>query len=195
MIRVPRNAKHDAQPIVFLHGLGLGLTQYQVFLSHLLKAVPDRPILVPLQPHVSQEIFHPRYLKPMGRHATAKALAGLLVELGWAEVPVEESGGEDATAKDPSGRRGVTVVSHSKWVFRNSYHVPSKLIPPHSGSFLHAWLLKAHPDMIIRSCFVDPVTFCSWEGGALSLVPLTAEPEFTRGYYRSVLQLRLPPML
>ena len=35
----------------------------------------------------------------------------------------------------------------------------------HSGSFGHAWLLKAHPRLITRSCFVDPVTFCSWEGG------------------------------
>ena len=35
-----------------------------------------------------------------------------------------------------------------------------------NGSFVHAWLLKAHPELFRRSCFVDPVTFCSWEGGA-----------------------------
>ncbi|KAI0773436.1 hypothetical protein BC629DRAFT_1583095 [Irpex lacteus] len=143
LLRIPRNAKHDARPIVFLHGLGLGLTQYKIFLSSLLKAVPDRPVLVPLQPHVSQEIFHPKYLRPMGRHESANALAGLLVELGWVDQPTDESEPEDSTrVKKP----GVTVVSHS------------------NGSFLHAWLLKEHPRMVARSCFVDPVTFCSWEG-------------------------------
>lgn len=27
-------------------------------------------------------------------------------------------------------------------------------------------MLKAHPEMVTSSCFVDPVTFCSWEGDA-----------------------------
>ena len=35
-----------------------------------------------------------------------------------------------------------------------------------SGSYTHAWMLKEHPKLVTRSCFVDPVTFCSWEGGA-----------------------------
>ncbi|KAI0702899.1 hypothetical protein BC835DRAFT_1320187 [Cytidiella melzeri] len=143
LLRVPRHAKHDARPIVFLHGLGLGLTQYKLFLSHLLTAVPDRPVLVPLQPHVSQEIFHPRYLKPMGRHECAKAVASLLVYLGWVNQPSEESEPEDSTKVD---KPGVTFISHS------------------NGSFLHAWFLKEYPQMVARSCFVDPVTFCSWEG-------------------------------
>ena len=25
-------------------------------------------------------------------------------------------------------------------------------------------MLKVHPEAIYKSCFVDPVTFCSWEG-------------------------------
>ena len=25
-------------------------------------------------------------------------------------------------------------------------------------------MLKNHPELVSRSCFVDPVTFCSWEG-------------------------------
>ncbi|KAI0347262.1 hypothetical protein BDW22DRAFT_1480926 [Trametopsis cervina] len=143
LLRIPRNAKRDAAPVVFLHGLGLGLTQYKIFISHLLKAIPDRPVLVPLQPHVSQEIFHPRFLRPMGRHESAKALAGLLLDLGWVNQPTDESEPEDASRVE---KPGVAVVSHS------------------NGSFLHAWLLKEHPRMVARSCFVDPVTFCSWEG-------------------------------
>lgn len=34
-----------------------------------------------------------------------------------------------------------------------------------SGSFIHSWMLKAYPELITRSCFIDPVVFCSWEGG------------------------------
>jgi len=40
----------------------------------------------------------------------------------------------------------VVVVSHS------------------NGTVLHAWLLKAHPGLVTASCFVDPFTFCLWEG-------------------------------
>lgn len=98
---------------MFLHGLGLGLTQYKLFLTHLLKTVPDRPVLVPLQPHVSQELFHPKYLQPMGRHESTAALAGLLAKLGWAEERSEESEVED-NGKNPIRKSGVTVVSHSK---------------------------------------------------------------------------------
>ncbi|THG99314.1 hypothetical protein EW026_g3004 [Hermanssonia centrifuga] len=143
ILRIPPrwSAESGQRPIVFLHGLGLGLTQYSMFLSHLLQAVNDLPVLIPLQPHVSQEIFHPRFLKPMSRHESAAALAGLLQELGWVKGRDEDG---DIVQEDAPA--GVTVVSHS------------------NGSFLHAWMLKAYPEMATRSCFVDPVTFCSWEG-------------------------------
>lgn len=39
---------------------------------------------------------------------------------------------------------GVTILSHS------------------NGTIVHAWLLKDCPDLVKRSCFVDPVTFCRW---------------------------------
>jgi len=35
-----------------------------------------------------------------------------------------------------------------------------------NGSFLHAWMLKEYPEMISRSCFIDPVVFCIYEGDA-----------------------------
>ncbi|KZW04256.1 hypothetical protein EXIGLDRAFT_709620 [Exidia glandulosa HHB12029] len=41
---------------------------------------------------------------------------------------------------------GVTVLSHS------------------NGSIPHAWLVKEYPRLVRRSCFVDPVVFCTWEG-------------------------------
>ena len=82
-----------------------------------MKAVPNRPILIPLQPHISQEIFHPNYLRPMGRHETAEVLARLLVKLGWVKDTTEDSASEtDDRGKYLYTSRGVTVVSHSKYV-------------------------------------------------------------------------------
>ncbi|GJE84212.1 alpha/beta hydrolase [Phanerochaete sordida] len=143
ILRIPHgwSMQKGPRPVIFLHGLGLGLTQYKMFLSNLLRAAKDRPVLVPLQPHVSQELFHPNYLKPMNRHQSADVLAELLEELGWARRRSDDS--DSSVSEEP---KGVTVLSHS------------------NGSFLHAWLLKAYPEMVSRSCFVDPVTFCSWEG-------------------------------
>jgi len=122
-------AKWDAMtsphPIVFLHGLGLGLVQYHVLLSHLAETFGDRPILVPLQPQVSQNIFHPLFLKPLDRHQMADRLAGLIEELGWATLfPKDknskemDSQGEKNVGSSLNGNtgRGVTVLSHSKYI-------------------------------------------------------------------------------
>lgn len=116
ILRVPPSwtAEKGRRPIVFLHGLGLGLTQYKMFLTHLMRAVPDRPILVPLQPHVSQEIFHPAFLRPMGRHEYAATLATLLEELGWARRRDTEGEGDGPISGDDAAAQGVTMFSHSK---------------------------------------------------------------------------------
>lgn len=97
-----------------MHGLGLGLVQYHMLLSHFFSEFPDRAVLVPLQPHISQDIFHPTFLSPMDRHETADCLAALLRELGW--VAVEgESDEEDTGATQEGDRKGhVTMISHSK---------------------------------------------------------------------------------
>ena len=103
-----------------MHGLGLGLTQYRRFIEQVFVALPDHPILVPLLPHVSQEILHPRYLRPMGRKEMTECLAGLIAELGWADLDipspevsdVEEKSAPQDTAKQVP--KGVTMLSHSK---------------------------------------------------------------------------------
>jgi len=144
LIRVPNNWDPNnahTRPVVFLHGLGLGLAQYAAFFTRLMKAIPEHPIVVPIQPHISHDIFHPRFISPMGRYEMVQCLAGLLRKLGW--VSEDNSAGEPIMSKNLSG---VIMFSHS------------------NGSFAHAWFTKAHPEMIARSCFVDPVTFCSWEG-------------------------------
>lgn len=174
ILRVPAtwDARSGPRPIVFLHGLGLGLFQYCRFLEHVFAAVPGHPVLVPLLPHVSQEILHPRYLRPMGRQEMVQCLAGLISELGWADITnlMSDTPDSDEQIKSkkgdtkPRSRKGITILSHSKCVF-SFYGCPGHFAhTTHSGSFAHAWLLKAHPGMASRSCFVDPVTFCSWEG-------------------------------
>ena len=106
-----------------MHGLGLGLTQYRTYIEHMFVSLPDHPILVPLLPHVSQEILHPRYLRPMDRKEMTDCLASLLAELGWAELEApspEASDSEEkisltSTSVHPVSKpKGVTMFSHSK---------------------------------------------------------------------------------
>ncbi|KZS98053.1 hypothetical protein SISNIDRAFT_436884 [Sistotremastrum niveocremeum HHB9708] len=129
IVRMPRSydIRNGPNPVVFIHGLGLGLFQYQLLLSELFSKLPDHPVLIPLQPHISQDIFHPHFLTPKPRVETVRTFTAVIEQLGWHE-------------------KGVTCISHS------------------NGSYAHAWLLKECSHLIKRSCFVDPVTFCSWEG-------------------------------
>ncbi|KAI4525653.1 hypothetical protein K525DRAFT_234222 [Schizophyllum commune Loenen D] len=153
MLRIPPtwDSETGPRPLIFVHGLGLGLLQYSMQLNYLLRRFSDRPVLFLLQPSISQDIFHPRFLSPPSRRETSKRLAKLIESLGWASLQEEFVGSDDEIAvaralakqKRPSG---VTMLSHS------------------NGSYTHAWMLKDYPNIVTRSCFVDPVTFCSWEG-------------------------------
>ena len=103
LLRIPANWDRETgpDPVIFLHGLGLGIWQYQTMITHFLKEMPDIPILIPIQPQISQDFFHPRYLKPMLRDEKVACLTSLLQSLGWVKVSEKE-------------KKGVTVVSHSK---------------------------------------------------------------------------------
>ena len=142
LVRVPPtwNAYKDPTPIVFTYGVGLGLPMYSTILHGFLTRTPDRPLFVLLQPHVSQQIFHPRFLVPKNKKETMITMRQLLIDFGWVPNPAD---GE----KDGPKPRGITLASHS------------------NGSYVHAWFLKDAPDIVARSLFIDPVTFCGWEGG------------------------------
>jgi hypothetical protein len=123
LIRIPQgwSPSSEKRPIVFMHGLGLGLVQYVIFLFHLLDAFQDRPLLVPIPPYISQNVFHPRYLRPMPSWELTVTLSGLLSDLDW--VHDETRGAEEheievllAPQKAQALGRGVTMVSHSKSV-------------------------------------------------------------------------------
>jgi hypothetical protein len=108
------------RPIIFLHGLGLGLLQYNLFITHLLENFPDHPVLVPLPPQISQNIFHPKFLKPFSRRQMVDLLTGLLGNLGWLHPAPncneDTLNGEDKITEPSPGRNpaGVIVISHSK---------------------------------------------------------------------------------
>ena len=148
MLRIPAewDATSSPRPIVFLHGLGLGLLQYHVFLSHLLETFTDRPILVPLQPQVSQDIFHPLFLKPLDRYQMADRLAGLIEELGWATLPSNSKNtkGMDSKEKEAESSqiedtgKGITMLSHSKYTsFINGLSFISKTNLPQRILYAH----------------------------------------------------------
>ena len=95
LVRTPKTTSSQ-RPIIFLHGLGLGVLQYHSLIKTLIREFPTRPILIPLQPHISQDLFHPRFLKPLGRHETIDCLLKVIKEHRWEED-------------------GVDVLSHSKY--------------------------------------------------------------------------------
>jgi len=112
MVRVPKRWDPEnptTRPIVFLHGLGLGLPHYGILITSLLRRFSNRPLLVPIQPHVSQRIFHGTFTRPLGRRATAEGIVGAMRKHGF--VPGDDRSHE-ATIGDPM--TGVTMLSHSK---------------------------------------------------------------------------------
>jgi hypothetical protein len=104
-LRQPNVVTDETQePIVFMHGLGIGPAQYSMFISQILREFPNRPVLVPLQPHISQALLHPGHLQTLGKAELVDTLHGLLQELGWA------ASDEKASASK------ITFISHSKYV-------------------------------------------------------------------------------
>ena len=112
MVRIPEGWDSEnpkTRPIVFLHGIGLGLPHYSMLITSLLRRFPDRPLLVPIQPHVSQRIFHGAFARPLGKRATVEGIVGAMRKYGF--VPGDD-GNYESTIGDPT--TGVTMLSHSK---------------------------------------------------------------------------------
>ena len=57
-------------------------------------------------------------------------------------------------------KSGMTVLSHSNGTVRHYYAFCLVAVLISSSQMVHGWLLKAHPELFTRSCFVDPVCFC-----------------------------------
>lgn len=97
------------RPIVFLHGLGIGLGQYATLIRHLRHTPLTRshPLLIPLQPHISQAIFDPiNHLTPIKHHEFTALLRRIFKHEGWTQT-------------------GVTVLSHSNGTMLHSWLLKS----------------------------------------------------------------------
>lgn len=129
----------------------------------LCKTLSSHPVLIPLQPQISQQPWDPRHLYPTPR----KQVVGDLVDAcrRWrfyddqgvtSPVQAEHDNDESDTGDrldrldGPRENGGVILLSHS------------------NGSVAHTWILKDVPGLTKRNALVDPVVFCSWEGGESS---------------------------
>lgn len=130
LLRTPAqwDPETSPRPIVFLHGLGFGLLHYHPFILHLFTEFSDRPVLVPLQPQSSHDFFHPDYLNPPDRKSMSNRLARLIQFLGWAGLENRKTAEEVLDENDEirsillsDSQRGVTIVSHSKFVVSSEY--------------------------------------------------------------------------
>ncbi|KAL9932167.1 hypothetical protein V8E36_008939 [Tilletia maclaganii] len=125
----------DALPILFLHGLGIGIGQYRFFLRHLVKHKPGAIIVV--QPHISAQLFDANFLRPPLRDELTRD-----VEACIKGTRIMERGAGDKEGKE----KGMCLISHS------------------NGSMIHGWMLRAMPGTFKRNVLVDPVCFRMWEG-------------------------------
>lgn len=71
-----KKGEPESLPIVFLHGLGIGLGQYMTMLSKLSKHKDGVVIL--LQPHISTNIFSRYFLEPPSKDEHADSLISIL---------------------------------------------------------------------------------------------------------------------
>lgn len=72
LLRIPNGWKPDrdgaesTKPLLFIHGLGMGVAQYYTLVNFLASAesLKDRPIVILIQPHISMSFFSSDYLNP-----------------------------------------------------------------------------------------------------------------------------------
>lgn len=83
----PRRREHPRRPpILFIHGLGIGIGQYIAFLLSLAKYPHGVAIL--LQPHISVDIFHQRFLNAPDKDEHVSAVRGCLEANRFTECTV-----------------------------------------------------------------------------------------------------------
>lgn len=81
--KYPRKCK---LPIIFLHGLGIGLAQYVAFLRELVQC--DQTVIILVQPAISTFIWHPRFLNPPSPTEHAKAINEVANGLGFDKATI-----------------------------------------------------------------------------------------------------------
>src|SRR5258708_14001784 len=102
----------DTSPIVFLHGLGIGPSQHFIFINTLLRdmKLAHRIILIPIQPFVSQNVFHGTHVNPPCREEFLGDLCALVRRVGRMGMGMGLMG---RGIWDGGKQSGVTVIRHS----------------------------------------------------------------------------------
>lgn len=106
------NRASRPRPILYLHGLGFGLLQNHLVIAHLTRDLGDHPIVIPLQPHISMHVTHPKHLEPLSREKTITCIEGICERWQFTEPDL-----------------GVIVLSHSNgsiahgWLLKDRPHL------------------------------------------------------------------------
>lgn len=84
-------AKDRSVPLIFIHGLGIGLFQYVNFLKYLAHSpwARKRPVVILIQPSISQEIFSEQHLRPPTRESLTADICQLIYTEDFAQVGIE----------------------------------------------------------------------------------------------------------
>jgi len=102
LVRVPEgwtadpNSVEASRPLLFIHGLGMGLAQYATLLNYFSidKAIKDRPVMVLIQPSISMAFFSKGYLQPPDMQSSTVGIRRAAKRHGF-------------------DKSGMTVLSHS----------------------------------------------------------------------------------
>lgn len=130
-------------PIVFLHGLGIGLGQYLTFVRYL--ASSEKGVILMLQPNISTQIWHPKFLHPASVQDHVDAVKDVTKRFGVSKATIlSHSNG--------------TMVHGCESLFCLTHGRPTDEI-------VNAGLLRGCPELCARNVLVDPVSFRLWEAG------------------------------
>ncbi|KAG0139857.1 hypothetical protein CROQUDRAFT_54126 [Cronartium quercuum f. sp. fusiforme G11] len=83
--------KSRTLPFVFIHGLGLGLIQYTLFLNYLANSswARARPVMILLQPSISLAFFDRQHLSPPSKEDMTADMTKAIERLGFSETGFE----------------------------------------------------------------------------------------------------------
>ncbi|SGY79652.1 BQ5605_C008g05187 [Microbotryum silenes-dioicae] len=73
-------------PILFVHGLGIGLGQYLDFLRRFL--AQPQPIMILIQPNISTQIFHRHFLHPPSKDEHVASFKAICAAKGYTECTI-----------------------------------------------------------------------------------------------------------
>ncbi|MBW0475806.1 hypothetical protein O181_015521 [Austropuccinia psidii MF-1] len=96
LIRKPSNWNHlnihqRPRPIIIFHGLAFGLLQYYVLMNYLAHSTwaKKRPIIIAIQPSISQEIFSSQHLKPLKKESLTADILQLIEGEGFDKTGID----------------------------------------------------------------------------------------------------------